>query len=697
MKKKLLVKPLVIFIILILQYGKIWANNLDSLLALLPHVNDTQKVLLQINIGKAYSKNREFEKAIKYYDASLDESKKIKFKVGEALANQYTAKLYSRRSVYDTAAVFYKTALLLFDKINRPNLKVDCLNDYAVLFYYKGEYSEAIQQCFKALTLSDKVTDKSCIARIYNNLGNCYYFQKNFEQALNYYQKSYKIEAQGPNKSSIAGSLGNIGLIYFEMKDYQASLKNHLLSYQLQKEINDTNEMAASLINIGLVYEKTNQLQKALEITEESLLLRRLINDERRLAFSIIKVASIQTKLKNLSQAEILYKEAIAMAKKNESFHYLMEAYEGLSDVFERKGDFKNALEMHHQYALIKDSIYSETSAQEIAEAQEKYESEKKQRALELLQKNQEINQIKLEKNKNYLYFTICIILAIIIILGALYQQFRIKKRSNFLLEEQNNLISAQKKEITDSINYASIIQRAMLPLPSEFNAHFPKNFIFYQPKDIVSGDFYWCGERNGMKAIVVADCTGHGVPGAMMSMVGNNLLNQAFNDLKLNKPSQILEFLDKGVSKTLHQQANFDSAKNSMDLCFCLIDESNQQLIYGGSMNSIYLITQNELSVLKTDKVPIGYHFNSTPKVFNSYTQNYKKGDKIYLASDGIQDQFGGPNGKKLMTKKLKEFILNINNFPMEEQYHHLDKLIEDWKGKYEQTDDMLLIGIEL
>jgi serine phosphatase RsbU (regulator of sigma subunit) len=374
-----------------------------------------------------------------------------------------------------------------------------------------------------------------------------------------------------------------------------------------------------------------------------------------------------------------------------------MEAYEGLSDVYERKGDYVNALEMHHQYALIKDTIYSETSAQEIAEAQEKYESEKKQKELELLQKDNEINQIKFEKNKNYLYFTLFIILAIIIILAFVYQQFRIKKRSNLLLEEQNNLIGAQKKEITDSINYASIIQRAMLPLPSEFNAHFPKNFIYYQPKDIVSGDFYWCSERNNLKAIVVADCTGHGVPGAMMSMVGNNLLNQAFNDLKLNSPSQILEFLDQGVSKNLHQHTDLDSAKNSMDLCFCLIDENNHQLIYGGSMNSIYVISQNQLSVLKTDKVPIGYQLSNSPKIFNSYTHEFKKGDKIYLASDGIQDQFGGPQGKKLMTKKLREFLLTIHHFPMQEQYHQLNKLIMEWKGNYEQTDDMLLIGIEL
>lgn len=697
MKKRLLKFPLFIFIIFVFGLEIVKANSLDSLLLLLPQAKDTQKVMLHIQIGRAYTKKRAFDDALKYYNLSLIESKKTKFKAGEALTNQYIAKLYSRKSVYDTAEVYYFRAMKLFKQINRPDLTVDCLNDYAILSYYKGEYSEAIQKCFQALNYSDKITDKSSISRIYNNLGNCYYFQKNYNQALTYYHKAYQIEAAGSNKSSIANSLGNIGLIYYEMKEYDASLKNHLLSYQLQKEINDTNEMAASLINIGLVYEKMNQPEKALSMAEQSLNLRRLIKDDRRLAFSMIKVASLQAHLKNFNQSEILYKEAIELSKKNESLQYLMEAYEGLSDVYESKNDYKNALKFHQEYGLIKDSIYSETSAQEIADAQEKYESEKKQRALDLLQKDKVINQIKLEKNKNYLYFTVIIILTIIIILAALYQQFRIKKRSNILLEEQNKLISTQKKEITDSINYASIIQRAMLPLPSEFNTHFPQNFIYYLPKDIVSGDFYWCGEKNGKKAIVVADCTGHGVPGAMMSMVGNNLLNQAFNDLKLNTPSQILHFLDKGVSKNLHQHLNTDSAKNSMDLCFCLIDESNQQLIYGGSMNSIYFISQNELTVLKTDKLPIGYQHNNIPKVFNSYIQNYKKGDKIYMATDGIQDQFGGPHGKKLMTKKLKEFLLIINQHPMNEQYNQISMLVDSWKGNYEQTDDMLLIGIEL
>ena len=264
------------------------------------------------------------------------------------------------------------------------------------------------------------------------------------------------------------------------------------------------------------------------------------------------------------------------------------------------------------------------------------------------------------------------------------------------MLEEQNLLISAQKKEITDSINYASIIQRAMLPLETEFNALFPASFIYYQPKDIVSGDFYWCGQSAGKKAVVVADCTGHGVPGAMMSMVGINLLNQAFNDQKLTSPAEILHFLDQGIGKSLHQNEQVQTTKNSMDLSVCIIDELNNELAYGGSVNPIYVVRNNELQVLKTDKIPIGYNNSSTIKEFNSYHHKLQKRDRIYLFTDGIPDQFGGEKGKKLMTKKFQEYLFLIQDEAIHAQASKIGTLLHNWKGNCEQTDDMLIIGIE-
>lgn len=673
-----------------------FASPLDSLLKIVHSAKDTQQAIVNGKIGKIYLKDRKFNEAIHYFNTAFEVSKTLNYVTGEAQGLHFLGKVYSRKSSFDSAEVYFKKALILYDKINRPNLKSECLNDFAVLYYYKGDYNSAVKICFDALSKSGPVTDLKTISRINNNLGNCYYFLKDFKKALFYYQKAYQIELKIDDNHSIANCLGNIGLIYFELEDYDAALKNHTLSYNLQKEIKDTNEMAASLINMALVYEKLNQLNKALQLSEESLKLRRLINDERRMAFSMIKVATFNAKLKDYKAAKNHYEEAIVIALKNGSKQYLMEAYEGLSDCEELAGNYKNALVYHHKYSLLKDSIFSETTAEEIANAEEKYESEKKQRALEILQKDKLINQIKLEKKTSYLYITISIIITIVILLVLLFKQFRLKNKSNLLLEEQNLLISSQKKEITDSINYASIIQRAMLPLAAEFNELFPANFIYYQPKDIVSGDFYWCGQRAGKKAIVVADCTGHGVPGAMMSMVGINLLNQAFNDQKLNSPAEILHFLDQGIGKSLHQNEQAQTTKNSMDLSICIIDEMNNEIAYGGSINPIYLVRNKELKLLKTDKIPIGYNNNNTKKVFNSYHHNMQKGDRIYMFTDGIPDQFGGEKGKKLMTKKFQEYLLLIQNEALHAQSSKIAAFIQNWKGSCEQTDDMLIIGIE-
>jgi serine phosphatase RsbU (regulator of sigma subunit) len=691
------VKKICIFSLLLLFISNAYTASLDSLIALLPQVKDTQEVMVNFNIGKQYSKNRKYNEALQFFNKSLEQSKKLNFQYAEALNLHYIAKMYSRKVSYDTSEVFFKKSLLLFDKINELDAKIECLNDYAILFYYKGDYSKAISICFSALNQSNSINDKKIIGRLFNNLGNCYYFQKDFKKALLYYTKAYNFELKGNDKTKIANSLGNIGLIHFEMGDYDESLKKHLLSYNLQKEIGDTNEMAASLINISIVYEKLNQLNKALTYAQESLKLRRLINDERRIAFSMIKVAYYEAHSNNFSSAEKLYSEAIDIAMKNGSLQYLMEAYDGLSDAYANKGDYKNALIFHRKFTATKDSIFSQTTAEEIAEAQEKYESVKKQRALEILQKDKVINEIKYEKNKSYLYITLIIIASIFTLLALLFKQYRSKQKNNLLLAEQNQLITVQKKEITDSIHYANIIQRAMLPLSVEVNQLFPTHFIYYQPKDIVSGDFYWCGQKNNLKALVVADCTGHGVPGAMMSMVGNNLLNQAFYDHQLKEPNEILDFIDVGIRKNLHQNNQLQSSKNSMDLSICIIDEPNKKIIYGGSINPIYLIRNNELLILKTDKIPLGYSHGNVQSKFNKYIFDYQKGDRIYMFTDGIPDQFGGAKGKKLMTKNFQAFLLKIQSHELQMQEKKFHEFISEWKLNFEQTDDMLMFAIEL
>jgi len=256
------------------------------------------------------------------------------------------------------------------------------------------------------------------------------------------------------------------------------------------------------------------------------------------------------------------------------------------------------------------------------------------------------------------------------------------------------DIIKEKNKDITDSIKYAKRIQEAILPPDKLVQQYLPESFILYKPKDIVSGDFYWI-EKAGDKILFAAvDCTGHGVPGAFVSIVGHNGLSRAINEFKITQPSLILDKLNEIVGETFRQEDNKE-VKDGMDIALCSIDFKNQTLEYAGAMNSLYIISNNELKEINADKQPIGAFDNR--KNFTNHSIKLKSGDHIYIFSDGYSDQFGGPKGKKFLYKRFQELLLSIHAKPMKEQKEILDKTIMDWKGNYEQLDDILVIGVKI
>ena len=274
--------------------------------------------------------------------------------------------------------------------------------------------------------------------------------------------------------------------------------------------------------------------------------------------------------------------------------------------MYAKIGDYKNAYNYELQFYEGHDSLFNIEKSEQINELQASYGLEKKQRSIELLQKDSTIKNLQLSRNKNWLITLILIIAGVLAITGLLYNRFRVKKKANELLAQQNIQINYQKKEITDSINYAQLIQQSILASDEDIKKIFPKHFIFFKPKDIVSGDFYWAYESKGVKLIAAVDCTGHGVPGAMMSVIGNNLLNQAVADKGILEPNEILRFLDEGISQTLHQ--NKDGAlKNGMDLSLCAIDYTSFKIRFSGAINPICILSKGELTEIKGDKLFIG------------------------------------------------------------------------------------------
>ena len=262
-------------------------------------------------------------------------------------------------------------------------------------------------------------------------------------------------------------------------------------------------------------------------------------------------------------------------------------------------------------------------------------------------------------------------------------------------LIESNKQLLEQNKDITDSIYYAQRIQQSILQTPEQLRDYFENSFLLYKPKDIVSGDYYWFYEDDFFKYVAVVDCTGHGVPGAMMSMVANSMFKEVFINRKITEPSSILKALDEELAKSINrnQDANFN---DGMDVSLIRIEKSSNELVFAGAFRSVLISRENDIIELKGSRYPIGF-YSGVEKVFDNITFQLKKGDSIYLFSDGFIDQFGGQKNKKLNKSNFRDLLQTINEMDMIEQEAFLDYSFNNWKQDLDQTDDVLVVGIKI
>jgi serine phosphatase RsbU (regulator of sigma subunit) len=316
-------------------------------------------------------------------------------------------------------------------------------------------------------------------------------------------------------------------------------------------------------------------------------------------------------------------------------------------------------------------------------------------------------------KQKLILYFVIFALLLVSFLGYYIFRSYKIKKEANIKLEEKNKTISLQKDEIEkqrdiaaaqrdqigyqkrhieDSIMYAKRIQTALIPSLELFSDKL-EHFVLYKPLAIVSGDFYWVSSSDKPQVIISADCTGHGVPGAFMSMLGVTLLNEIVNGKHIISPELIIENLRQGIIKSLKQVAAEDSIKDGMDIAVCVVDFENNTLWYAGANSPLYLVRGGELIHYRADKMPVAIYYKMEP--FTLHKIDLQKGDAFYIFSDGYADQFGGPNQKKFMSMQLRETLVAMSGTPMLKQGERLNQIFEEWMGDSPQIDDVTMIGV--
>jgi serine phosphatase RsbU (regulator of sigma subunit) len=700
----------VLAISILLLASKVTFSKTDSLVNFIQQTKDVNEQFEAINLLVSEELNVSPEKAYKFSMLQL-KLVKIDSQVARAYLNVGLSLDY--QSKYDSAITFYNKSLILYQNSNNEFWQAQVLLNLGVVNYYKGDYDAAVQYYFNALKNFEKIGDKNRMSAIYNNIGSIYEHKNQFLKAIKYHRKSLLIAKELNDSSSMSSSYNNLGISYRNLSKYDSSLFYYEKSLLIKKMLKDERGIARSFTNIGQLYFFKKDYRKALKYNIDALAIERKINNKRGICESYINIGEGYLKIEDLNSASFYLDRGFVMAKELGAIETIVSALEGLAAISAKKGDYKKAFHYFQDYSLYKDSLLNEETNRQIAKLDAIYENDSKRKEIVLLNKEKTLQQVDLENQKLQKIAFAIALSSVLIILIFIVRSFQQKKRANRLLATQKIKIEEKNTEITDSINYAKRIQQAVLKSEEREFSAIPEHFILFKPKDIVSGDFYWMLEKQDSIYLTVADCTGHGVPGAFMSMLGIAFLNEINANERLLSPAEILNQLREKIIKELGQKGVLGESRDGMDISLLRIDKLTNNVQWAGANNPFWVAsTNNELKTVITDvlpiensaysfydikpnKQPIGYHVNKQP--FTNHQVNLNKGDLLYLFTDGYPDQFGGEKGKKFMKKRFKELLIKNIELSILTQKEELDLNFENWRGDLEQLDDVCVIGIKL
>jgi tetratricopeptide (TPR) repeat protein len=644
----------------------------------------------------------------------------------------------------DKALDYYILALKIYEELSDIIGTSSAHNNIGIIYHSQGAYEKAIEHYQMVLKIAEISGDKPSIARSYNNIGRVLSSKGSYKEAVESYNKSLEIRQQLGDKKGITGCYNNLGVAYKHLNLHAKSLEYYHKSLAISVEMNDKNAMATTYQNIASL---NNLLADSIGISE----------GERN--------TYLNQALDYGHKAFLLADEMGAIPSKNTISNTLMKAYSKL-------GNYKKAFEYSEIYNETKDSIFNSEKTKAVAEMQTKYETEKKQQEIEkqkLIIEKQDIDNHRQRTQRNFSIAGSLLLAMFALVVLRGYQQ---KKRSNSIIteknlqlehafeeikassealtkqnfrlneqfdeisnqrneienqknslanlawelqekgeeiEQQKNILALQNKEITDSIRYAQRIQNAVLPNSDYLKQLFSDYFILHKPKSIVSGDFYWATQVREFIVFCITDCTGHGVPGAFMSMMGVSFLNEIVRKEELTNAAKVLNVLREHVIAALVEQDESYVQFDGMDIGLCVLNTNTLKLQYAGANIPCWIATdspnekvlgekvdfQYGLIELKPDRMPIA-RFDRM-NLFSCVDYQLKKGDTIYISSDGYADQFGGPDGKKFQKHRLMKLIYNNQNLPILQQKSLLNSEFEAWRRERNQLDDVTVLGIKV
>lgn len=761
------------FIVLFIPNTFSQSNNQNIVDSLKLELNNTKHDTTRLNLLNSIARQYRYslpDTAMFYFQKALDLSNKIldnskglqkleQGKIDEITRIVLINRANSFRHIgiinenlgsYDVAMNFYLKSFDIYEKLSNLSDNKSksagkaglsyCHNNLGLIFLSQSSYEKALEHFSIALKMFKEKDFKKGVAACYNNIGNMYYQQ-------GYSAPNLQVEEELFNKA--AQNYTHALLIAEEIDDKYGMSQGY-------------NNMGAALYNMANTTESSKLKKKFFQETISYFLKAADIAEEIEDKYGIINnygnISAIHTELSqhiysstairkaHLDTALIYGINAHNLAEEIKSFSAINRTSKKLLELYKEKGSFKKALQYAEMFIASKDSMFSEEKTRALAEITTKYETEKKQLVIEKMEKEKladaKVIKAEREKSRKQKIIIILSIDSLLIVLGfsfIILRMFRQKKKDNQMLAFQNKEISQQKEEImsqrdeieaqrdlvmdqkdkiekindeiTDSILYAKYIQNAILPQKEKRDKLLNEHFVFFKPKNIVSGDFYWTTEVEGKTIIAASDCTGHGVPGAFMSMLGVSFLNDIVNKEYITHPGVILRRLRKEVINALQQKGEQGEQRDGMDIALCSIDFNSMELQFSGANNPLYLVRakdqypiegaknieyhDNVLYEIKGDKMPIALYEKMDR--FQIHEIKLLKGDCLYMFTDGFADQFGGPKGKKFMYKPFKQLLLANCDKSMNEQKAVLDQTLTGWQQDYEQIDDILVVGIKI
>ena len=690
-------------------------NETDSLEKFLnKNIHDTIKLQILTDLNWAFI-NSDIEKAKSFALKEIVLAEKIKNEKWISQGYNDLGISYYRTGLLDSALFYYKKSLSLREKLNNPDLLISSYSKIGLIYYEKGNYTEALDFQLKALKIMEQQGNKKYIAMTYNNISQIFHKLKNYDKEIEFLEKAELLHKELNDDYSAASTWSNLGNVYRIKGDLKKSFDYLYKAMDVYQKFNDKVSLSGTYSNIGfnLRYDKNNN--EALKYYLKAFELSTELNDRLGIALNAHNISCVYTEIGNYKLAKDFSYQALENTD-SDNINQLSNTYRQLATIYGYLNQGKKAEEYLTKYTELKEKTFSEDFASKIAEMETRYESEKKELEISNLKSEQEIKDLTISQQQTRNFYLIVLVISLLILAAFIFYAFKSKAAANILItaqkaevEKQKEIIEFQKeiveeknKEIVDSINYAKRIQTAILTSENEWKKISKDHFVLFNPKDVVSGDFYWAIQlENNLAIWAVADCTGHGVPGALMSMIGNSLLNEVVVENKIYQPDEILNRVREKLIKALEQKGE-SMNRDGMDIAICVWDKNNNKLQFAGANNPVWIIrNQNNSSTpqiieLKPDKMPVGLHIGEI-QPFTYKEIELIPNDKIYAFTDGFADQFGGSKGKKYKYKNLQNLLLSMYNQSMDVQLDSIQKEFESWKGNLEQVDDVCMVGVSV